>query len=223
MKVVQILVAVAAVWVGTTSAQTLTGIKVEPGQATVGQSVKLTASLDIKDGVANCGLLMVWGDGTTSYEKISKERDASFSKTHTYTKPGTYTVAVEPTKAGSALKCSGKDQRTTLVVAAAPVAAVPAPAVAPAPVMAAPVVPSAPVAIPAPAPAVVAAAPMAAEAKTVDLCPKGWKLGKSGVKPNGAFTCTAPKKTKVPKEEIMCVEKLKYFADSKMGQLGCRP
>lgn len=221
MKVVQILAAVAAMWVGATSAQTLTSIKVEPGQVTAGQTVKLTAMLDVKDGIANCGLLLVWGDGTTSYEKITKERDVPFSKTHTYAKPGTYTVAVEPTKAGSALKCSGKDQKTTLVVAAAPVAAAPAPAPAPA------AMPAAPVAVAA-APAVVAAAPVAAapaavaEPKTVDLCPTGWKLGKSGVKPNGAFTCTAPKKTKVPKEEIMCVEKLKYFADSKSGQLGCR-
>ncbi len=215
MKVVQILAAVAAVWVSATSAQTLTGITVEPGQVAVGQSVKLTAALDVKDGSVNCGLLLVWGDGATSYEKISRERDVPFSRTHTYTKPGTYTVAVEPTKAGSALKCNGKDQKTTLVVAAAPVAAAPAPT---APVAGVPI---------AAAPVVVAAAPGAAaavaEPKTVDLCPKGWQLGKSGVKPNGAFTCTAPKKTKVPKDEILCVEKLKYFADSKSGQLGCRP
>jgi hypothetical protein len=217
MKVIQILVALAAVWVSATSAQTLTSIQVEPAQVTVGQSVKLTAALDVKDGAVNCGLLLVWGDGATSYEKISKERDIPFSKSHTYTKPGTYTVAVEPTKAGSALKCNGKDQKTTLVVAAAPVAAVP--------VVAAPVAAAPAPAVVAAAPAVVAAAPAAvevAEQKTVDTCPKGWKLGKSGIKPNGAFTCTAPKKTKVPKEEIMCVEKLKYFADSKSGQLGCR-
>jgi hypothetical protein len=196
MKAIQILAALAAVWVSATSAQTLTGIQVEPAQVTVGQSVKLTAALDVKDGAVNCGLLLVWGDGATSYEKISKERDIPLSKTHIYTKPGTYTVKVEPTKAGSALKCSGKDQKTTLVVAASPVAAAPA----------------------VPAPVAVAVT----EPKTVDMCPKGWKLGKSGVKANGAFTCTAPKKTKVPKEEIMCVEKLKYFADSKSGQLGCR-
>jgi hypothetical protein len=216
MKALHILATLVAALATTVSAQTLTGITVEPAQVTVGQSVKLTAMLDVKDGAVNCGLLMVWGDGITSYEKVSKERDIPYSKTHTYTKPGTYTVSVEPTKAGSALKCNGKDQKTTLVVAAAPVAAAPV-AAAPAPAAAAA------------APAAVAAAPAAAatarvtESKTVDLCPTGWKLSKAGVKPNGAFTCTAPKKTKVPKDEIMCVEKLKYFADSKSGQLGCRP
>jgi hypothetical protein len=213
MKAVQILVALAAVWVGTTSAQTLTDVKVSASQVKVGEAVQATANLEVTQGT-NCGMRINWGDGAMTDSKINQAKDVPMVATHRYAKPGNYTVMAEPHRVGTVLKCSGKNQKTTVAVVAAAPVAVAAPAPAPAVVAA--------------APAGLAAAPMAAampvaEPKTVDLCPKGWKLGKSGVKPNGAFTCTAAKKTKVPKEEIVCVEKLKYFADSKSGQLGCRP
>jgi hypothetical protein len=216
MKAVQILVALAAVWAGTTSAQTLTDVKVSAAQVRVGEAVQATANLEVTQGT-NCGLRINWGDGTSTDNKINQAQDVPMVASHQYAKPGNYTVMAEPKRVGSVLKCGGKNQSTSVAVVAAalPVAvAAPAPAAAPAMVAA--------------APAGMAAAPMAAarpagESKTVDLCPKGWKLGKTGVKANGAFTCTAAKNTKVPKEEFMCVEKLKYFADSKSGQLGCRP
>jgi hypothetical protein len=209
MKIRHILAAVAAVCVTAVSAQTLTGVKVEPAKITAGQSVKLTADLEAKPNQINCGLLIVWGDGATSSEKITSERDIPRVATHTYAKAGNYTVSVEPTKAGSSLKCGGKDIKTAVTVAAAPVAAAPAPAPAPAPVA---------------APAVVAAAPAAKPAAaSTDLCPADWKLAKPGMnKKTKAFTCTAKPNTKLPEAKVSCPGDLSYFENAKKGQLGCR-
>jgi hypothetical protein len=204
MKAVQILAVVAAVWATSVSAQTVTDLKVVPTQVKVGEAVQATVNFDV-GAVTNCGLHIVWGDGAVLESKINQAQDVPTIASHQYAKPGTYTIVAEPKRVGSVLKCNGKNQKVVVTVAAAPVAAAPVAPAAPA-VAAAPAAPGA-----------------AAPAQTSsDLCPTGWKLAKSGVKPNGAFTCTAAKKTKVPKEEIMCVEKLKYFADSKSGQLGCR-
>jgi hypothetical protein len=205
MKAVQILAVIAAVWATSVSAQTVTDLKVEPTQAKVGEAVKATVNLDVAQTM-NCGLHIVWGDGAVLETKINQAQDVPTIASHQYAKPGTYTIVAEPKRVGSVLKCNGKNQKTVVTIAAAPVAA-------------APVAPTAPVAA---APAAAAAAPVK-EQTSSDLCPTGWTLSKASVKANGAFTCKAAPKTKVPKEEIMCLEKLKYFADSKSGQLGCRP
>jgi hypothetical protein len=204
MKAVQILVVVAAVWANSVSAQTVTDLKVVPTQVKVGEAVQATVNFDV-GAVTNCGLHIVWGDGAVLESKINQAQDVPTIASHQYAKPGTYTIVAEPKRVGSVLKCNGKNQKMVVTVAAAAIAAAPVAPAAPA-VAAAPAAPG-------------AAAPVQTSS---DLCPTGWKLAKSGVKPSGAFTCTAAKKTKVPKEEIMCVEKLKYFADSKSGQLGCR-
>ena len=193
-KAMQILALAAATLAITVSAQTLSGVKLEPKQAKVGESVKLTAELEVKDGITNCGLLFNWGDGTSSYEKVNQAQDAPRIGNHVYAKPGTYTVSVEPTKAGSSLKCGGKDIKTSIVVAAAP----------------------APVAAAAPA----AAAPVA---KAGDTCPAGWKLSKAGVsKKTKAYTCTAKANTPLPEAKVACPGDLTYFENMKKGQLGCR-
>ena len=198
-KAMQILALAAATLAITVFAQTLSGVKLEPKQAKVGESVKLTAELEVKDGITNCGLLFNWGDGTSSYEKVNQAQDAPRIGNHVYAKPGTYTVSVEPTKAGSSLKCGGKDIKTTIVVAAAP-----------APVAAAPA---------ASAPA--ATAPMAAKAG--DTCPAGWKLSKAGVnKKTKSYTCTAKANTPLPEAKVACPGDLTYFENKKKGQLGCR-
>jgi hypothetical protein len=201
MKAVQILAVVAAVWATGLSAQTVTSLKVEPLQAKVGEAVKATVDFDVGQ-VVNCGLHIVWGDGAVLESKINQAQDVPTIASHQYAKPGTYTIVAEPKRVGSVLKCNGKNQKTVVTIAAAPVAG-------------APVAPTAPVAA--------APAAPAKEQTSSDLCPTGWKLSKASVKANGAFTCKAAPKTKVPKEEIVCLEKLKYFADSKSGQLGCRP
>ena len=198
-KAMQILALAAATLAITVSAQTLSGVKLDPKQAKVGESVKLTADLDVKDGATNCGLLFNWGDGTTSYEKVNQAQDVPRIGNHVYAKPGTYTVSVEPTKAGSSLKCGGKDIKTSIVIAAAaPVAAASAPAAAPA-----------------------AAAPVAAKAG--DVCPAGWKLSKAGVsKKTQSYTCTAKANTPLPQAKVACPGDLTYFENMKKGQLGCR-
>ncbi len=207
MKAVQILAVIAAVWATSASAQTVTDLKVVPTQAKVGEAVQATVGIDVAQTI-NCGLHIVWGDGAVLESKINQAQDVPTVASHQYAKPGTYTIVAEPKRVGSVLKCNGKNQKVVVTVAAAPVAA-------------APVAPAAPaVAAAAPAAAPGAAAPAQTSS---DLCPTGWTLSKASVKANGAFTCKAAPKTKVPKEEIMCLEKLKYFADSKSGQLGCRP
>jgi hypothetical protein len=205
MKAVQILAVVAAVWATSLAAQTVTSLKVVPTQVKVGEAVQATVDLDVAQTM-NCGLHIVWGDGAVLESKINQAQDVPTVASHQYAKPGTYTIVAEPKRVGSVLKCNGKNQKVVVTVAAAPVAA-------------APVAPSAPAAT---AAAAGSATPAKAQSSS-DLCPTGWTLSKASVKANGAFTCKAAPKTKVPKEEIMCLEKLKYFADSKSGQLGCRP
>ncbi len=207
MKAVRFLAVVAAVWATSVSAQTVTELKVEPKQVKVGEAVKATVNFDVGQ-VVNCGLHLIWGDGAVVESKINQAQDVPTIASHQYAKPGTYTIVAEPKRVGSVLKCNGKNQKMVVTVVAAPVAA-------------APVAPTAPAAVAA-APAAASAAPAKAQ-ESSDLCPTGWTLSKASVKANGAFTCKAAPKTKVPKEEIMCLEKLKYFADSKSGQLGCRP
>jgi hypothetical protein len=207
MKAVRILAVVAAVWATSLSAQTVTDLKVVPTQVKVGEAVQATVNFDV-GAVTNCGLHIVWGDGAVLESKINQAQDVPTIASHQYTKPGTYTIVAEPKRVGSVLKCNGKNQKMVVTVAAAAVAA-------------APVAPAAP-AVAAAAPAAASDAPAKAQTSS-DLCPKGWTLSKASVKANGSFTCKAAPKTKVPKEEIMCLEKLKYFADSKSGQLGCRP
>ena len=190
-----IIAALTAVWVTAVSAQTLIGIKVEPAQIKAGETVKLTADLEAKGNQINCGLLFVWGDGTTSSEKITSERDIPRVATHTYAKAGNYTVSVEPTKAGSSLKCLGKDLKATVAVAALPVTATP----------------------------VAAASAAKPAAKPADLCPADWKLAKPGMnKKTQAFTCTAKPNTKLPEAKVNCPGDLTYFENAKKGQLGCR-
>lgn len=208
MKAVQILAVVAAVWATSVSAQTVTSLKVVPAQVKVGEAVQATVDLDVGQTV-NCGLHIVWGDGAVLESKINQAQDVPTVASHQYAKPGTYTIVAEPKRVGSVLKCNGKNQKMVVTVAAAAVVA------------AAPKAPAAPT-VAAAAPAAASDAPAKAQ-ESSDLCPKGWILNKTSVKANGSFTCKAAPKTKVPKDEIMCLEKLNYFADSKSGQLGCRP
>ncbi len=199
MKVHHILAALVAVCATVVSAQTLTGIKTAPAQVKVGEPVTLTADMEPKGDNINCGLKFNWGDGTNTYEKITSAADIPRVGSHSYSKPGTYTVSVEPTKAGSSLKCAGKDMKTTVTVAAAPAPVAAAPAAAPAP----------------------AATPV--KAAMAETCPTGWKLAKPGVnKKTKAFTCTAKANTALPEAKVSCPGDLTYFENAKKGQLGCR-
>lgn len=100
-------------------AQTLLDAKVEPARAQPGQSVKLTANFGNADN-PNCGVRVNWGDGQTQYVKINQTKDVPLVAQHSYAKPGSYTVMVEPKTQGISLKCVGTSQQAALTVVAPP-------------------------------------------------------------------------------------------------------
>lgn len=179
-------------------AQTLSGVKVEPAAAKVGEAVKITVSFEPNE-TPNCGLRIHFGDGQVEKVKINKASEMPYVITRSYAAAGQYKVDIEPTTAGTTLKCLGKRQAVMLAVAApAPVAAAPAPAAKPA---------SAP----------------AMAAKPAALCPEGWALVKPGQNAKTkAFTCSAKAGTIIPEPKVACPGDLTYFDNSKKGQLGCR-
>jgi hypothetical protein len=180
--------------------QTLSDLKIEPAAPKVGESVKITLEFTNAE-TPNCGMKIMMGDGRAEEAKINQTKDVPYVLTHTYTKPGNYTVIAEPKRAGSSLKCSGKNINKNVTVAA-----VAAPVVAAPPVAAQPAVAAKP------------AGPASAA-----LCPEGWKLAKPGQSAKTkAFTCTAKAGTKIPEPKISCPGDLTYFDNSKKGQLGCR-
>jgi hypothetical protein len=109
---------------GAVSAQTLSGIKLEPASVTVGEPVKITGSFDNADN-PNCNVRVHFGDGQTQDFKINQAKDVPLLATRSYAKAGQYTVKIEPKTALPTLKCVGKNQSATVTVSApAPVAAV---------------------------------------------------------------------------------------------------
>jgi uncharacterized protein involved in outer membrane biogenesis len=109
-------------------AQTLSGVKLEPATAKVGEPVKITGTFD-SAGNPNCNLRVEFGDGKNQNFKINQEKDVPLVTTHSYTKPGNYKVAILPRTALPMIKCRGGDQTAMLKVEApAPVAAAAAPA-----------------------------------------------------------------------------------------------
>jgi hypothetical protein len=126
-----LVIAAAMVLCAVASAQTLSGIKIEPATVKVGEPVKITGTFDNADN-PNCNVRVSFGDGPAQNFKINQLKDVPLVATHSYAKPGAYKVALEPRTAMPMLKCLGKDQSAVVnVVAAAPVAAAPAaPAIA---------------------------------------------------------------------------------------------
>jgi PKD domain len=106
---------------GAASAQTLTGVKIDPANAEAGAPVKISASFDNADN-PNCNVRVHFGDGTNKDFKINQPKDVPLLTEHRYAKPGSYTVKVEPKTALPTLKCVGANQSTLLKVVA-PVAA----------------------------------------------------------------------------------------------------
>jgi len=128
--------AAATVFCGMATAQTLSGIKLEPASVKVGEPVKITGTFDNADN-PNCNVRVHFGDGQTQDFKINQLKDVPLVASRSYAKAGQYTVMIEPKTALPTLKCVGKNQTAMLTVlapasvaAAAP--AVKAPAAAPA-------------------------------------------------------------------------------------------
>ena len=180
---------------GGVSAQTLKDIKLDVAQAQVGQAVTATVGLDSATA-PNCGLRVRWGDGAVTERRINSAAEMPFKATHTYAKPGDYTVVADPGKVGGSLGCVGKKASAMVKVVAPP---------------------------PPPPPKPVAAA-SAAMAASGPSCPDGWKLdAKSVNKKTGAYSCTAKAGTAVPEKRPVCPGDLTYTENSKRGMLGCKP
>lgn len=113
--------------------QTLSGIKLEPPVAKVGQPVKITATFDNAE-TPNCNVRLYFGDGKSQDFKINQAKDVPLIASYTYAKAGDYKVMAEGKTAMPMLKCLGKNQTATLKVEAmAPAATAAAPAAKAAP------------------------------------------------------------------------------------------
>lgn len=189
MKLAILVLALAA---GGVSAQTLKDIKLDVAQTQVGQAVTATIGLD-SPSAPNCGLRVRWGDGAVTERKINSAAEVPFKTTHTYAKPGDYTVTADPGRVGGSLGCAGKNASAMVKVVAPP---------------------------PPPKPAGAAPMPMAAAGPS---CPDGWKLdAKSVNKKTGAYTCSAKAGTALPEKRPACPGDLSYTENSKKGMLGCK-
>jgi hypothetical protein len=117
-----LIVVAATAWGACASAQTLSGIKLDPAQAKVGQPVKITVTFDNAE-TPNCNTRLYFGDGKTQDFKINQAKDVPLVATYTYAKAGDYKVMAEGKTAMPMLKCVGKNQVAMLKVEAAAVAA----------------------------------------------------------------------------------------------------
>lgn len=209
--------------VTTAHAQTLSSVKLEPTQAKAGESVKITVGFEPSE-VSNCALRVHFGDGQIQKYTVSKASDMPLVITRSYDKPGQYKVDIEPTTAGSTLKCLGKRTHAMLMVAASP-SVVSVPATMPrATVTATPTtaLPSTPTAASTASTAASTASTATATSKPV-LCPEGWTLAKPGQNAKTkAFSCSAKAGAKISEPRLSCPGDLTYFENSKKGQLGCR-
>ena len=113
---------------GLASAQTLSGINLEPASVRAGEPVKITGTFDNADN-PNCNVRVNFGDGQTQDFKINQLKDVPLVTSRSYAKAGEYKVMIEPKTALPMLKCNGKNQTASLtvlapalVVAAAPAA-----------------------------------------------------------------------------------------------------
>lgn len=184
-------------------AQTLSGLKIEPAQPKAGEAVKIT--LDFSNAeTPNCGIKIVFGDGAVTEARINQTKDVPYVLSHTYAKPGSYTLIAEPKRSGQSLKCLGKNINKVVTIAELPVSVVAARVPTPTPAPAAPMV-------------------KAEAAKPTALCPEGWTLVKPGQNAKTkAFSCTAKAGTKIPEPKLVCPGDLTYSENSKKGQLACR-
>jgi hypothetical protein len=108
------LVAVALLATGSSHAQRVVGMGL-PSQAKAGEPVKVTVHIDVSGGM-NCGLHIRWGDGASDTFKIKQAGDVPLHASHTYAKPGGYTVVADPGPVGGALKCDGLNQHAPITI-----------------------------------------------------------------------------------------------------------
>ena len=117
MKHATIVALLLAAWALTAEAQTLSGIKLEPAIAKVGEPVRITGTFDNADN-PNCNVRVHFGDGQTQDFKINQLKDVPLVTSRSYAKAGQYKLMIEPKTALPTLKCVGKNQTASLVVTA---------------------------------------------------------------------------------------------------------
>jgi hypothetical protein len=121
-RLARVVCALAAVGSAAAGAQTLLDAKVEPAIVSTGRPVTLTANFSNADN-PNCGVRVHWGDGRQMDLRINQAKDVPLVARHSYAKPGSYTVMVEPKTQGLSMKCVGANQRVAVTVTAPPPAA----------------------------------------------------------------------------------------------------
>lgn len=91
------------------SAQTVTGVTVEPTTAKVGEPVKITASFSDAEN-PNCNVRLHLGDGRSEMKRLNQPKNVPLIVTTSYDKAGEYQVQIEPKTNLPLLKCLGKKQ-----------------------------------------------------------------------------------------------------------------
>lgn len=175
------------------SAQTLTGVTVEPATAKVGEPVKITANFSGAEN-PNCNVKVHLGDGRAQMERLNQPKDVPLIVNTSYDKAGEYQVQVEPKTDLPLFKCLGKKQFATVKVLALEKMVTSSTIKSTTPEGAVPACPAG------------------------WTLAKG-----SFNKTSGAFTCTAKAKTALPKEKLVCPAPLKNFESFAKGQVGCKP
>jgi len=102
-------------------AQTLTTVKIDPPEPKAGEKATLTADFDISSGALLCNVRVNFGDGSAEENfKINQTKDVPLVVSHTFAKPGNYTVKVEPRTKMPVVKCTGDDKSVAIKVVAPP-------------------------------------------------------------------------------------------------------
>lgn len=96
-------------------AQVIGGVSASPQPAKTGEPVTVTATVDVVN--ANyCGFIVFFGDGTSVESVSDSNTPAPFVTTHTYTKPGEYTISMGGRHVQSHPNCGGGDKTTVVKV-----------------------------------------------------------------------------------------------------------
>ncbi len=194
-------VVLAAAMLGTAHAQFLDGLSVSPASAKAGEPVTITVSMAVLS-TSYCGFIVFFGDGSSVDGVVDVQKPPPFVTTHTYAKPGQYSLSVGGRSVESHPNCAGPDKTASVTVTE-----VVKPVVA-----AAPPVPAKP------------AAPVKAAPTAATVCAETWKVvPKTFSAKTGAYSCSAKAGTALPKEKSVCPGDLTYFENIKKGQYGCRP
>jgi hypothetical protein len=96
-------------------AQVIGGVSVSPQPAKTGEPVTVTATVDVIN--ANyCGFIVFFGDGTSVEGVSDSTKTGPLVTTHTYAKPGEYTVSMGGRHVQSHPNCGGADKTVVVKV-----------------------------------------------------------------------------------------------------------